>query len=194
MMLNIPLSVTFWLTLYLLATWIFFHWFYHDYRVDVFRQKMFGLRDEWFRFAAPGGIEFKNATYGMTRMTLNGFVRFADRFNLVSAILLARRIRRAPESWRQFEFKLGKSIDRLDEDAQVKVRSIIHRMHEAVIEHLVLSSLVFWVLVVPVVGWLLGAWALHRLRERLAESATWRALKLRWLYPLDDAALTAGQA
>ena len=58
-------------TLSLIALWALFHWLYRDYRVDLFRQRMFALRDQLFDIAASGRIAFDDPAYGKLRgMTL----------------------------------------------------------------------------------------------------------------------------
>src|SRR5437667_11487736 len=69
-------------TLSLLALWALFHWLYRDYRVDLFRQRMFTLRDQLFDIAASGRIAFDDPAYGKLRSMINGYIRFAHRINL----------------------------------------------------------------------------------------------------------------
>ena len=51
-------------------------WRYRAYRVDLFRHKMFKLRDELFDDAADGNIDFNSPAYQLLRTTMNGFIRF----------------------------------------------------------------------------------------------------------------------
>ena len=178
---------------FILALWVFFYWIYRDYRVDVFRQKLFRLRDELFMLAANGDLDFEHTAYGMTRMTLNGFLRFADRFNIISAILMARKMRDAQESVTRFELILEQSMNQLDDETKDAVTSIISRMHLVIAEQLILTSLLFWVFIVPVVTILLGAWLTERMKSKIQHVKLWRTFRYRWVSALDDAALTTGK-
>lgn len=46
-------------------------------RVDLFRQRMFALRDELFDFALDGGVAFDDPAYKLLRNLMNGTIRYA---------------------------------------------------------------------------------------------------------------------
>lgn len=62
----------------------FWYWLslYRDYRVSVFRQNLFALRDQLFDLAAQGDVGFDNPAYTTLRRQLNGFIRFGDRISI----------------------------------------------------------------------------------------------------------------
>lgn len=62
----------------------FWYWLslYRDYRVSVFRQSLFSLRDQLFDLAARGDLGFDNTAYTTLRRQLNGFIRFGDRVSV----------------------------------------------------------------------------------------------------------------
>ncbi len=186
---DIFVGTMFWGTFYVVGVWVLFHWCYRDYRVDVFRQKLFNLRGELFSLAASGKVDFDSPAYGMTRMTLNGFVRFAHRFSVTPALMMSWRMRRAPKEWSQFEVKWDQAVAECSAEAQEEIRSIRRRMHEVVVEQLIVTSFVLWVLIVPVFAVTVAAWCFRRLAASVEESAIWRF----WVYPLDDAALNVGE-
>src|SRR5437016_2293052 len=77
-------------TLSLVGLWVLFHWLYRDYRVDLFRQRMFALRAELFDMAAAGRIAFDDPAYGKLRGMLNGYIRFAHRVSLPLLLFASR--------------------------------------------------------------------------------------------------------
>ena len=48
-------------------------------RCDLFRQEMFGLRDDLFDYAKAGKISFNHPAYRLLRQSLNGNIRYAHR-------------------------------------------------------------------------------------------------------------------
>src|SRR6266576_646661 len=78
----------------LLALWVVYCLSYRDYRVDLFRQRLFELRDRVFDFARSGELSFDHPAYGILRSTINGFIRFGHRFGMFQIILFVSSIRR----------------------------------------------------------------------------------------------------
>lgn len=68
--------------------WVFHFWLYKDLMIDIFRQKIFILRDELFDYAASGHIDFNHPAYGTMRRAMNGFIRFAHRLDLLHAVFI----------------------------------------------------------------------------------------------------------
>jgi hypothetical protein len=58
----------------LLAVLVFKLW--PSYRLDVFRQRMFAVRDDLFAYAASGKINFDDPAYRLLRQSMNGFLRY----------------------------------------------------------------------------------------------------------------------
>jgi hypothetical protein len=59
-----------------------------EYRIEQLRQRLFGIRDELFDFAAEGYIEFSHPAYTASRMTINSLIRYSHRIT-VSRVFLA---------------------------------------------------------------------------------------------------------
>ena len=70
-----------------LTLWYFFFWIYKRHSVEIFRQKMFELRDQLFDEAMAGGVSFDHPAYKILRTTMNGFLRFGHRVTLLEFIL-----------------------------------------------------------------------------------------------------------
>ena len=69
--------------------WILYAWLYKGYIIDLYRQKMFILRDQLFDEALEGLISFDHPAYGTLRNTMNGYIRFAHRINIMDGLLLS---------------------------------------------------------------------------------------------------------
>jgi hypothetical protein len=88
----------------LVGLWgLLFLW--RGYRIDAFRQRLFGLRGELFDFAATGHVAFHDPAYTHLRTMLNSMIRFAHRVTFVRfalAVLMYRQgldRRGRGESW-----------------------------------------------------------------------------------------------
>lgn len=77
-------DVFFWLFLGVL--WWFFFDLYHKYRLDLYRQNLFEIRDALFEEAAKYGL-FEDKAYTMTRITINGMIRFAHEVSFLRLFL-----------------------------------------------------------------------------------------------------------
>ncbi len=74
----------FWVLLGVL--WWFFVDVYYKYRLDLYRQNLFEIRDALFDEAAKFGL-FNNKAYTMTRITINGMLRFAHEVSFLRLFL-----------------------------------------------------------------------------------------------------------
>jgi len=124
---------------------ILLFWLYQDYRVDVFRQKMFKLRDELFDEAKNGRIDFDDNAYGMLRDSMNGFIRFGHRFNLMQVILLNFLIKNENNIGKSFSDRLDENMKNYSDEQREIVKLYYLRMNFYIVEHLILSSLVLLV-------------------------------------------------
>ena len=155
--------------------------------VDRFREDLFALRDEMFDFAASGGVEFRHPAYGMLRLTMNGFVRRADRLHLLRIVLLLfvspREDRRRDDGFRA---AWKRSLLELDGAAQARMNEYRDRMHRIVVEYVLFRSPApMATIVVPVAAAVMG--------DTLTNFAL-RVLKNRWFDDLDAVAFGYGDA
>lgn len=94
---------------------------------DVFRHRLFRLRDRLFNLAAGGAIPFTHPAYRDLRVTLNGFLRLADSMGtLLLLVALVSRVRAEPgDRWEAL-------LRDLDEGTASAIRAIRSDMHELV--------------------------------------------------------------
>lgn len=132
--------------------WVLFFWLYREYRVDRFRQHIFALRNELFLYAADGGIPFDHPSYAFVRRNLNGMLRFGH--HLTISWFLARvvmdTIWPTPEPMKEFVRERQHRLESLEGERKAALNGIWQRAHIRVVEHMVLSSPIFWVMVLPV--------------------------------------------
>lgn len=137
-------------TISVLFIWIGIFWFYRDYSVDVFRQKMFALRDRLFDYAMEGNIEFKHPAYCILRRTMNGYLRFGHKISafemLLNFILLKRPGEKAPSF--SFANKWKEATRNLKEKELKDLEKFRVDMGKLIIFQALLGSPIFLFLVV----------------------------------------------
>lgn len=129
-------------------------WLYRQLVLDIFRQKMFALRDELFDEAAQGGLDFSHPAYGMLRGTMNGLIRFGHRMNMPFAIFLTVQSSRIGGKLQSepFHKKLSRVSSSLAAPQRDMVKKYHKRMNFLLVEYLVFSSPVFlFSVILPVV-------------------------------------------
>jgi hypothetical protein len=75
----------------ILALWIAFDAGYRPYRIDILRNRLFGLRSELFELARLGRLGargFRDPAYLRIRDGLNGFIRYGHQFTLFRLFVL----------------------------------------------------------------------------------------------------------
>jgi hypothetical protein len=177
-------------TLSLMALWALFHWLYRDYRVDLFRQRMFALRDELFELAASGRIAFDDPAYGKLRSMLNGYIRFAHRIS-VPLLLSASRSRHALSQGAEEATALTTAVRAQPPETAEFLARILSQTHWYVAEQLLLTSLLMWLVLVPIAVYVLMRTLGEKALRFMRRWPVWRWLKSHFIEPMDSAALTA---
>ncbi len=148
----------------LAGLWYLLFWLYRDFRLDVFRQELFALRDRLFDLSTNQSLNYDHPAYGTLRRTINGFIRFGHRLTLNQVILLVivSRYRRT-QVVHSFDARWERVVVNLPEPLRRDLEGIVQSMHRAVIKHLMLSSPLLLVLMASlVVPILFGiAWWFH---------------------------------
>jgi hypothetical protein len=130
----------------LLLLWAFLHWCVRDYRTEVFRQRLFEIRDRLFDAAAAGAIAFDHPAYGMVRQMINGFVRFGHRLNTTRVVTLMIMLWVYPSLRRRdFDARLAKACASLPtDDAKALIRTVHLQVMGVVLRHLICGSPLFF--------------------------------------------------
>jgi hypothetical protein len=151
-----------------------FLWFvgWRGYHLDLFRQRLFAIRQELFDLAARGEVEFNGYAYGGLRQQINALIRFAHRLSFLRAAIIVTFSPPKPqgaahsfESWQQ-------SVAALDPAVRDRLRAIHLEVVFQMARYIVMTSPL---LLIPlgiawcVINLVVGA---HRLRGFIARQAT----------------------
>ena len=60
-----------------------------DYRLDLYRQELFHLRDKLFNVAVEAEVDFDHPGYRLLNLRINSLIRYAHKTNLKTLLLLA---------------------------------------------------------------------------------------------------------
>ncbi|HOP78677.1 MAG TPA: hypothetical protein PLD05_14400 [Thermogutta sp.] len=109
---------------------------YQAYRLDLFRQRLFEIRDELFDKAADGVIDFKSPLYRKTRDIINGYIRFGHRYRC--GYLISRALFFLVESRSRDEDDITSflmQLSQLDEQAQSAILLALVQSHAELIRY-----------------------------------------------------------
>jgi len=158
----------------LLCLWMFFFFLYRDYRLDFFRQKLFGLRDELFDLGINQEIEFNHPAYGMLRSIVNGTIQYGHRFGLLSIVAHYLFMRKYEHKIKNFDTNWKAACSDLSDETRDKLLSIQHRMHIAIIGQIVFtSSLLIFILVLLMFSFLIKRFT-NRMIDSFLQTGTMR--------------------
>jgi hypothetical protein len=166
-----PAAYSFMSFVSLAGLWVFLNFFYRDYRIDEFRNRLFIIRDQLFDWAAAGNIEFDNPGYCLVRTTLNGFLRFADSLSLVSVLLSLRTARDWREEEERFVAQMRQAFGTLTPEQRVVVIEKWEQMHREVGRQAILISPLALLLLPPLLLALCLKWAIEKLMPEPQASA-----------------------
>lgn len=170
-------------------------WRYREYRVDLFRQEMFALRDDFFDFASEGDLDFDHPAYGLLRSTMNGYIRFGHRLTMWHGVFLKLFIKK---QWVEssFEGAWVKSTLDLDDATRERLTTYRTQMEFLAFKHaLVVTPEFFLLILILLICTLVGTVmkppkSINSKDQRLFD--TWGRLR-RSFKGIDDAAMIYGQ-
>jgi hypothetical protein len=176
----------------LLILWFLYSFAYRDYRRDVYRQKLFELRNELFDLALAGEISFETPAYQTLRTTINGFIRFAHHMQFGGlAIFIVIEELAKDDTPDVFEQRWDAQTAQLPADVAAKLNRVLMNVHRHSAEQLVLCSPALLVIIIP---------PLLIIAMKHLGQAVWRKpygwgrslIQNRWISALDSAALEEG--
>ena len=176
----------------LLSLWFLYSFAYRDYRRDVYRQRLFEVRNALFDMAGKGEISFNEPAYQTLRTTINGFIRFAHRMQFGEFVVFIALEETAREpSPDLFTERWQAQTASLPRDLTQKLDALRVRVHMLALEELVLTSPLLLALLLPP----LMIVVMKSLSQQIwIRPYTWcRALiRNRWISAMDSAALEEG--
>ena len=111
------------------------------HRLEVFRQRLFSLRNALFDFAAVGGISFTNPVYRATRKRINSLIRFGHNVNSLHALLVWYDCRRDPlfrKDLLELNEQLHAELEKLPRPARDRIQSTYEQMDKILADYLLL--------------------------------------------------------
>lgn len=138
----------------LAGIWVLLVWMYRDYRVDLFRQRMFSLRDELFDLAADSHIGFGHPAYRQLRDTLNGYIRFGDRLHAVPVLACSALLQdgEAQEIEAEYTRRWSESTAGLDKSIIDSLNEFRMRMHREAVVQMIAASPLFTLAAAPLLA------------------------------------------
>lgn len=136
----------------LAGIWVLFSWGYSDYRNDVLKLRLFCLRDRLFDLALDGRVPFGHPAYGMLRGSINGLLLQAERISLFWVLLYQARMRKGSslrDAADESEQRWNAALESLPHEARAELEDIRMQMNARMALHVMLSSPVFWLMIVP---------------------------------------------
>lgn len=128
------------------------YWFVlrRDYETDLFRNRLFAIRNELFDFASSGQVGFDHSAYTDLRSSVNGLIRYAHRFTFWQVMRLL--INRTAQQ--KFTAKWEKSLQSItDPETREALQRYRITLGLLLIGHLVRTSIWTMSLLAPVWIW-----------------------------------------
>lgn len=123
----------------LAALSLFVFYFWRDYRLDVFRENLFNVRDALFLYALDNGIEFNDPAYSILRERMNIMLRFAHELDLTRLLLVATLQPFSTENPDLLTWEMA--VDALPSDpVKMRLREFRDRFVLVIFEHILLLS------------------------------------------------------
>ena len=150
----------------LAGLWVLLFKLYPDYCVDRFRQDMFDLRADLFD---DEQITHEHPAYGLLRQTINGFIRFGHRMNLLHVVLFFLQTGGRVPAPSAFSTHWAHALQGVKETDRQHLESYRERMNILVAQHLMRSSpLLVFSLVGLVLGVTFSSWCIKHVRRYLS--------------------------
>lgn len=183
------------LSISLALLWFLFAFCYRNYRLDYLREHLFGLRAELFELAATSdALNFDQSAYRILERRLNSTIRYAHHVRLVDLTLTLFALRnnadvdRAVES---YEESWQAALESLSPKMRERLESISSRMRFEVMQQVMLTSLLVWLLVLPILTYFLLKAAAKQLVVALTNSAKTISMLDRFDVASKDSAMAA---
>lgn len=129
--------------LMLLFLWFMFFWLYRDYRLDLFRQNLFAIRDDLFDMADNGELPFNSKAYGMLRSLINGNIQYGHQLGFLEILFFIIARQSSPEVTRnseKFKSRWDVACKEISPEAVTKLNQIRDRLHLKLIEQVIFTS------------------------------------------------------
>lgn len=144
-------------------------------RLDGFRQKMFGIRDEMFDYAANGNIAFDHPAYVMLRHQMNGFIRYGHQLTVFRCLMTVamRKVEGAEMNTASWHSEWQKSLDSIQSDeVRAALANFYQRSMWLAVKRLLFGSPLLWLVTTLFMVQLLLQGVAKGLRQLVRMAAT----------------------
>lgn len=159
-------------------------WLYPQFRTDLFRHKMFKLRDNLFDEALNGNIGFDDPAYNMLRNAMNGFIRFGHQLNIWQMLLFTVITSGNKKINHPFTREFDKNTKQCTDKQREIYLSYYVKMNLYILEHLIFSSVILMGMIVPIIFFYMAKQRVEKFTRLLRDQ----------LDKLNTVALTTGKA
>lgn len=169
-------SVALTIRLLILAGLVSALWFvgWKRYRLDLFRQELFAIRDELFDLANAGALSFEDPVYGGLRQLINSMIRFGHRINFIQLLCVSVFASDPPAEMHEPYLAWRARVDALESaELKKKIKELHGRVIVQMVEKIVSTSPVLLVtlgIVLCVAPVIIGAQRLSRVIVKLADN------------------------
>jgi hypothetical protein len=113
--------------------------------LNMFRERVFGLRFELFEMGVSGELPFDDDTYRSVEILLCSVLRYAYRFTWLRFYLWEKEQNQAKQekNYEDLGQQLSLKISRTEPAVQAKLNSVVARLHDALIMYMAFTSLYF---------------------------------------------------
>lgn len=131
----------------LLLLWALWSFGLRPALIDMFRQRVFEIRDEMFDYAAEGNIDFNHPAYGTIRTLMNGYIRFAHRIDISLFIVLIVYFIFKKDALRkqqkEFQERIESQLSSLPEKQRGKMNAYLQRTQVEMEKYVLYGSPLF---------------------------------------------------
>lgn len=145
-------TILLWLSALLL--WWYFNSLHRDYWIDLTRQRLFIIRDTLFDDALAGALPMDGDAYRLMRDTLNGMIRYTHDISLSGALIMKMtgRFTQMKAEGTKYETAYVEATRPLSAEGRLAIKRARKNMHFMIVIHMIHTSAVLWVLLVPLVN------------------------------------------
>lgn len=144
-----------------------------SFRLDLFRQKMFVVRDELFDYALAENIDFSHPAYGLLRRSMNAYIRYGHQltfFRLCLTLLEWKFSTEKPGT--QWFDNWNTAVNSIsDRRVQTELRRFHSRALALVLKRILLGSPVLMLAVLAMTLYLIVRKGLHNVRHLVKMAA-----------------------
>ncbi len=139
-----PLYLLIWVT-GVCSLWLLWNLGFRSLFLDLFRERIFGLRYSLFRLGMDGELQFDSDIYRTLETLMCGLLRFGHRLTPLTYVFSWREQERAKREKDHVDIsqQIALKISRLEPEVQIKVQKLLVELRRDILLYMAFSSLWF---------------------------------------------------